>query len=402
MRRLGWRGSGSRAWQVPFHWSRLERREAPGPGGNAVAGSGGSRMNASGDDGPRELLRLRPHTRYAVARDAARVMPVHRMGAAMAELKIKLNIKYKDVYDGKHPQLIKSLIELPTFEYDKTVKIQDADVKAKDIEREFLHSAHGIFATISYVVDAILKENKISSKGTVTPSALKPVQAQITKELIPYRKSLTKLLEGTIDELAGNEAAEEAYNPKDDKATPKFLGTLTKIGEVNAVFRDLGTALAAGLDQARTLTGPKAPPLPAKGAKDPPWIALIEEVEKAQKAFGDGIKDVQRSMKAKPPNLQAQKAASKESREQKERREAMNELVELLGKIPKRLDEIAGIIADATTACGSLLGALRAGRADFRLSQWPSVPDISPSWTKLETLIKTINKQIKAVEKLAS
>ncbi|MFC7539754.1 hypothetical protein ACFQU2_10230 [Siccirubricoccus deserti] len=125
-------------------------------------------------------------------------------------------------------------------------------------------------------------------------------------------------------------------------------------------------------------------------------------MEKAQKAFGDGIKDVQRSMKAKPPNLQAQKAASKESREQKERREAMNELVELLGKIPKRLDEIAGIIADATTACGSLLGALRAGRADFRLSQWPSVPDISPSWTKLETLIKTINKQIKAVEKLAS
>ncbi|MFC7539753.1 hypothetical protein ACFQU2_10225 [Siccirubricoccus deserti] len=36
---------------------------------------------------------------------------------------------------------------------------------------------------------------------------------------------------------------------------------------MNAVFRDLGTALAAGLDQARTLTGPKAPPLPAKGRR---------------------------------------------------------------------------------------------------------------------------------------
>src|SRR4051812_40581455 len=114
----------------------------------------------------------------------------------MADLKIKIIIKYKDVYDGKHPQLIKSFIELPTFEYDKAVKVQDPDVKAKDIEKEFLHSAHGLFATISHVVDSILKENKISSKGNVMPSALKPAQAQITKELMPYCKTLTKLLEG--------------------------------------------------------------------------------------------------------------------------------------------------------------------------------------------------------------
>jgi hypothetical protein len=324
------------------------------------------------------------------------------MGAAMADLKIKINIKYKDVYDGKHPQLIKSFIELPTFEYDKAVKIQDPDVTAKDVEKEFTHSAQGIFATISYVVDAILKENKISSKGNIMPSALKPVQAQITKELIPYRKSLTKLLEGTIDELGGNEAAEAAYDPKDDKNTPKFLRTLEKVEDVNRVFRGLDKALSACLEEAKSLTGPKAPPLPEKGVKEPLWIDLLEQVEKAQKDFGDDIKTVQKWMKAKPPNLQAQKAAQKESREQKERREATNELAELLGKIPKRLDEIAGFITDATTACGTLVVALRGGRADFRPSQWPTVPDISPSWSKLETLIEAINKQVKAVEKLAA
>jgi hypothetical protein len=324
------------------------------------------------------------------------------MGAAMADLKIRINVKYKDVYDGKHPQLIKSLIELPSFEYDKTVKVQDPDVSAKDIEKEFEHSARGIYATISYVVDAILKENKISSKGTIMPSVLKPVQAQITKELIPYRKSLTKLLEGTIDELGGNDGGDAGSDPMDDKATTKFLRTLEKVEDVNRVFRGLDNALAASLDAAKALTGPKAPPLPEKGVKDPPWIALVEQVEKAQKEFGDEIKPIQKWMKAKPPGLQKQKPAQKESREQKDRREALNELVELLEKIPKRLDEIAGVITDATAACVALVGALRSGRADFRPSQWPAVPDISSGWSKLETQIEAINKQVKAVEKLAS
>jgi hypothetical protein len=323
------------------------------------------------------------------------------MKAAMADLKIKLNIKYKDIYSGKHPQLIKSLIDLPTFEYDKTHKVEDADVTAKDVEKEFLNSAQGIFATISYVVDAILKENKISSKGTVLPSLLKKVQPQITKELIPYRKNLTKLLEGTVDELCGNEAGDEGYDPKDDKATPKYLHALEKVEEVNGVFQRLGTALAEGLEEAKSLTGPKAHPA-VRGAKDTPWLALLDHVEKAQKDFGDEIKTIQKWMKAKSPGLSAQKAPSKESREQKDRREALNELVELLGKLPKRLDEIEGAITQATTACTTLVAMLRTGRATFRVAQWPAVPDVSTAWGKLDTQLKAINKQIKAIEKLAA
>src|SRR4051794_37113131 len=150
----------------------------------------------------------------------------------MPDLKVKISVKYKDRYDGKFPQLFKMLLDLPTFEYDKTAKIEDADLTAKDVEKEFNQSCKGIFATISYVVDEVLKENKITSKGNVPPSVLKPAQAQINKELTPFKKSLAKLVDGIIDELGGNEVPETGYDPKDDKLTGKYLDSMQ---EVNAI-----------------------------------------------------------------------------------------------------------------------------------------------------------------------
>ncbi|MCO6417940.1 hypothetical protein JYK14_17480 [Siccirubricoccus sp. KC 17139] len=322
----------------------------------------------------------------------------------MADLKVKISIKYLDRYDGKFSHLFKNLLELPTFTYDKMVKTEDNHVTLKDIEKDFDKASHGIFGTISYVVDEVLKENKITAKGNVPPSALKPAQAQLNKELAPYKKSLTKLMDATIDELCGaDQQAPEGYDPKDDKATPKFLATMEKIRAILKVFQGLDQGLRDLKPAAESLTGPKAPPLPPKGGKDEAWIIkVVDPAEKLVGTFQGELKNIQKWMKARPPSLQAQKPATKESPAQKAMREAMNDLVECFGKYPKRIDEISTEISETNTLLNGWLTLVRAGRADFRLAKWPSGPDIAPSWNKLEALNEETGKLVDKIRKLAA
>ncbi|WP_149536274.1 hypothetical protein [Siccirubricoccus phaeus] len=319
----------------------------------------------------------------------------------MAELKVKISVKYAERYQGKFPQLVKSFLDLPTFTYDKSVKTDEDHITLKDIEKDFDKAAQGIFGTISYVVDEVLKENKITSKNNVPPSALKPAQTQINKELAPYKRTLTKLLDATIDDLCGTDQQQpETFDPKGG-GTKKFLDTMAKIKAILKVFQELDRGLLDLKLEADSLAGPKAPKLPEKGGKDEVWTIKVQDpAEKLIATFTGDLKNIQKWMKARPPSLHPPKAATKESPSQKAMREALNKLADCFGKYPKRIDEISGVISETQALLNGWIALVRAGRADFRLAKWPNAPEIEPAWGKLEALGKETQGLINEIEKI--
>lgn len=320
-----------------------------------------------------------------------------RTGAAVANVKIAVEFDYTFKYSGAYKNQVDGKpFRLPVFKYDKSVKVAADDLDPEDVRKEFYLAAKGLLGTIHHIVEGVLKENRIDPKDRKPDGALvSKTQKQLDKELAPISRTLTKLLEATIDELGGNEP-DDKFDPEGDGTVKKYLETLAKVEDVCDVFADLEKAREALIDQATELHKARQDSGIAD-RNDKEWLKLITSVEEGFSAFEKALQPVQKRMKAKAPPIQAPKKGAKESAEDTKQREALTELVELLGKTPKRLDAISAVIAQAGQAKVRMVNLLKLGRDNFSASDCPEVPDVDADWDALNKHLAAIEKAAKAV-----
>jgi hypothetical protein len=253
-------------------------------------------------------------------------------------------------------------------------------------------------------LEALVKKSDfvvLDKKGTPVLDAEK-LQSQYTRELHPYLKTFTKLLEGTIDEMGGNDAKEEEYDPASDAASEKYINALNKGLTLGVLIQQLESACKARKAAATRMKDDKAKAKAQEAPKPPPddeWLDLIAGVEQDFAAYERQLTRINKWLKARKPDLKQQKAPQKESPEQKQKREALNALAEAVEKVPKRVEAVGTGLADIGKHRDVLLKLLREGRRRFDPNKWSPLPDPADALDKLGTQLKQAEDRFATVKK---